>query len=1384
MTIPLSLLRSWRELVEQQWEDFDLYLPLDFHLVHPQPPDLKFAIHVIVRGQDNPRNQHYLLVDQIDESPLDRNSRSVIAVSNVPNGYEVMLATANDLNTISSRTILKHGTAIWPLHQRLPVRDGQYWRILHENHEEAISFVQSSVEFSESLKAASSEANPFCTHVLDLWCDIGDGLHDSGDSDASELMQRHIHFQLDNAEEIAPTTGVDIDFDIPIVAWDNFCEVCFLSPEEGPWTLMTHGLLDHHLDSRQVEVYEVNPHMIKATLRAAWHDVPHPARLHAVRPNPENGPYVHIIIEFEKSIPHDGPSVPVLKRIFDNGQVYTEAIYLQDARHAYDIYYQVGLSSTCIPWAHHECRIYLNKIQLRDTMPFTLRPGALVDIYIDSLLPHEANDPSGLDEGNSFCSHVSDLWCSTGDGLQITDDVDETGLMQHPLPSQSDGPITHDFFHLENEHFHLDITSDDIPNLETIVENDRQLPTFGPHSIRGFHWVANPPRIGRGNPTVYILELRGDAASRLMNDDVLCLYQLTIEQPGPQGDVSTRIRVLWTPHIASRERIMFHLRAADLCREMTCTLHVNHIAWNEQDSILRHFRDGDFIHLRVVVAPGESVIATRCDFQSYESTERQRRVFTNGSSSSGTETPDVSPSADSVRSRSRSRRSPEPNAEPDPSPHLSPDPPEDAEEEPAESDEQLSLLQLTRCTTSSTDDTLPSRCLMDFALQHDGFTDEDQRTVAPSLERHQLVLSDLLPATSVISCDLTEVLHAKQLLLQLPWLLSDVGEIAIPSTVLEAMIPAMKPWNFEKPVKYQLYTDGSFYKKNPEVGGCGVVLVVETSIGPLCGGMMSRTCLPTARSHSAEAIAMLWASIIAVQLDELHRHHFPTAPFQLEFCYDAEVTGKQSAGQWTSFRHPGIQQLTRNMIYILQQRVGPQALEWTHIPAHRGHWWNEAADALAKNAVLHPEMVQNSDLLYTILDAPALMQAFGWIWAHDAMTNQHPSMPCIFDHHLYHFRTSIDPEPNFPCHFGLDPMTPDQTSSLLGTITMKVATFNVLTLGAKGDYKLGTGSVGRHLSLLQQCHEAGLHIVGVQETRTKRLTCKTNPWYHIVHAPCRQDGHYGIQIWLHHSLPFCSEARPFTEDDYRIIWSTYNVLAVRLLHPALRCIVIAARAPTSDRSTVELQAFWSEITAQVLQKFPGWKILLLCDSNSHVGSCPSTSISDCGEETENQAGAIFHGWLLAHDIWLPSTWEHVHKGAHHAYVTPTGSHYHRLDFVGLSLNWPLDFVATEVNFDIDGSLSRYDHFAATCTFTSTTSIVDKAGSRRSRKPFLDRAAITKLLQEDPRYFDSLPSVPWSTDVHRHATGLATATLGRLWDTIPCTRRQARKRQLTDSHGTF
>ena len=650
----------------------------------------------------------------------------------------------------------------------------------------------------------------------------------------------------------------------------------------------------------------------------------------------------HIIIEFETLSGPDRCDVPVLRRIFRYGQAQTEAAYHHNARQADDIYYQAGLSSTCAPWANHHCRLYLNTAQLRETMPFTLRPGDLLDIYVDALLqPVQDTGPDHIDH-------------------------EEFGLMQRPVPSQSDGPITHDFFHLENEHFHIDIATEDLPNIETIVENDRQLPTTGPSSIRGFHWVANPPRIGDGTSTVYILELRGDAESRLMNDDALCLCQLTIEQPGPRGDVSTRIRVLWAPHVASRERIMFHLRAADLCREMTCRLYVNYIAWNEQDSILRHFRDGDFIHLKVTVAQGESVAATRCDFQSYETTERQRRVFTNDSSSHGTDDSDDLQS-DSGRSRSRPGRSSEP---------------EEGSNPPEEEDEEHSLLQLP--------------------------TGGSRRTIN---------LQDCLPSPSIIACDFTPVQQAKDVIEGLPWILQDLHSVVLHGEALEAIQAYLSPWNGESPISYHLHTDGSFHKRHPETGGCGVLLIVETTSGPLCGGVLSRTCRPTAKAHSAETIAMLWATMVSVQLSTLHSHYYAGLPFALEFGFDAQVTGNQCAGTWTSFQQPSIQRWCRDMVYIIQHRHGHESIQWKHIRAHQGHCWNEIADMLANHASRHPDMVQSSDLLYSLLEIDSFLQGSDWIWALEQMQKNDPCLPHIFDGHMYHFRKSINPHTDSDGHF-------------------------------------------------------------------------------------------------------------------------------------------------------------------------------------------------------------------------------------------------------------------------------------------------------------------------------------------------------------------------------
>ena len=902
-------------------------------------------------------------------------------------------------------------------------------------------------------------------------------------------------------------------------------------------------------------------------------------------------------------------------------------------------------------------------------------------------------------------------------------------LMQRPAPSVSpDLASPFHFFWLDTGRVQINVAQDNVLDLTTIVENHLRLPSQGPSSIRTFHYVTNPPPLDGNSHNVNIMELREDADHRLMNDDVLCLYQITIQHPDRTNDADTRFRVMWTPTTASRDRILFHLRSADLCRTHTCLLFINQVLWREEDSVIRHFLDGDFIHLKVHVKDGNSVTATRCDFRGYERAERDRRVFIGSTSSEQSPTEEDLTSPERSRSRSRHENQEE-SEEESAQPILPPE---------QESDDDPSLLQLKRSVH------------------------------IPRI----LALAELLPQTSVITCDFSPVAQARQLLQDLPWILCEPSEIAFPGTCFEAVQPYLVPWNHETPISYHLYTDGSFRKNTPDVGGCGLILIVNTALGPLCGGVLCRTCLPSSNAHTSETIAMLWATIVAFQLSEAHQKQHPETPFHLEFGFDADVTGHQSAGHWTSFKHPDLQRLTRNLVYVLQNRHG------THIRAHQGHCWNEIADMLAKQAITWKDATQSSDLIYAILDQARLMQAFDWIWAYELMARQDPTMPRMFGDHLYHLRTPIDNDVSFHCHFGCAQPTPEMSKAETVTLNLQVATLNVLTLETRKDRHYGTGSTGRHLSLLKQCHEKGLHLVGVQETRAAKVTNRNNAWYFIVSAPCRPDGHFGTQIWLHRQLPLGQDSRPFVEDDYRIVWSSYNVLAIRIRHPDLHCIVISARAPTADKTDETLRAFWSDLTCKILDRYPGWRIILLCDSNSHVGSCSSTSISNCGMEVENEAGEIFHQWILKHDIWLPSTWEGIHKGAHHTYVTPAGQHSHRLDFIGLSHNWPLDFVATEVAKDIDASLARCDHFAVSCTFTATLPTPAAKLSTQRRSPPIDHGATAHYLRSCPQAFSTMDHVSWTTDVHQHAAGLAESTLNCLHQALPVTKRQPRKRHLS------
>ena len=61
-------------------------------------------------------------------------------------------------------------------------------------------------------------------------------------------------------------------------------------------------------------------------------------------------------------------------------------------------------------------------------------------------------------------------------------------------------------------------------------------------------------------------------------------------------------------------------------------------------------------------------------------------------------------------------------------------------------------------------------------------------------------------------------------------------------------------------------------------------------------------------------------------------------------------------------------------------------------------------------------------------------------------------------------------------------------------------------------------SISRQQLLMRQFHEAGCHVVGVQETRHRHLQDVANPYYHMVGAPATSSGQDGV-LWVSKTLP-------------------------------------------------------------------------------------------------------------------------------------------------------------------------------------------------------------------------------------------------------------------------
>ena len=219
---------------------------------------------------------------------------------------------------------------------------------------------------------------------------------------------------------------------------------------------------------------------------------------------------------------------------------------------------------------------------------------------------------------------------------------------------------------------------------------------------------------------------------------------------------------------------------------------------------------------------------------------------------------------------------------------------------------------------------------------------------------------------------------------------------------------------------------------------------------------------------------------------------------------------------------------------------------------------------------------------------------------------------------------------------------------------------------------------GRRVDLADQPHQAGIPIVGVEETRCRRQ---------VFAAAVDQASHGGVELWIRQDI--MGNPRSF-----HVLVAEPRFLLVKG-HTAAGVIQFCVcHGPDSTRSQAEIQAWWRRSAALIRSACQvSLPLVVLCDANARVGSVASPAVGDQAADWEDAGGAEFHAMFLEWVLSLLATVPGPHNDPAKPSVTwCSRTRWHRIDFVAV----PRDWLAGVKRAEVEGAVAlpgsgSFDH---------------------------------------------------------------------------------------------
>eukprot|EP00435_Cladocopium_sp_Y103_P011399 s3397_g3.t1 len=557
----------------------------------------------------------------------------------------------------------------------------------------------------------------------------------------------------------------------------------------------------------------------------------------------------------------------------------------------------------------------------------------------------------------------------------------------------------------------------------------------------------------------------------------------------------------------------------------------------------------------------------------------------------------------------------------------------------------------------------------------------------------------------------------------------------------------------------RIYYDGSSIPQgHHRAAGCAVAAFVCTLTGWQFAGAISAALGSGTGSYVAELHAAIVAHKFLHDLLKLIAVSQTEQP-HIELCYDSETVGHQASGEWQVLSHPAMGSFLRSLHRCVESKL-QCSINHRHVRAHVGEPGNELVDVLAFQAASGRPLHDLQAWFEHVLQKQ-FVQAAEWMWF-------------IFRPDIHWDSTSIV-FPAGPSTLPTSQVFPSQFDQLCtpsddvsGELEMTVATCNVLSLLPPPDQRRGIesalSSVGpaRQESLLQQFHEAGVHIFAWQETRLRKFSARHDDRYWLYRSPANDHGHYGIIVGLQRRLPIGHLHKPgsspeeifISDQDVAIVDAQPRSLILRIHNALLRCILVAGHAPHTGAGEANIRHWWDNLASLLPKQYHNWDIVLLVDANARVGAEPCSSIGEHQAEAHDPKAEGFANFLRQHGIWLPATFAACQDGPGGTWRHNNGS-WHRNDYVGLPGAWSLSACKAWVSFDIDTSLTKEDHRTALVSLKRSLTPYSQRHHRKSLKLHF------QVL--DPTVLQQVARPAWTCDVHSHCHLLQDEIVQALWD---------------------